>query len=111
MLVLLLYRRISSIGRISLFLWAGVVGTILWLIWGGVTHFQPHLVFTYAPGSWDLSWLFFATLGSATVNTIYIFAVTRAHLVVGALRSERQALALVVRASVGHGNAAPPIMN
>ena len=42
---------------------------------------------------------------------IQVFAVTRAHLVVGALRSERQALALVVRASVGHGNAAPPIMN
>jgi fructoselysine transporter len=72
-LVLLLYRRISSIGRISLFLWAGVVGTILWLIWGGVTHFQPKLVFTYAPGAWDFSWLFFATLGSATVNTIYTY--------------------------------------
>ena len=72
-LVLLLYRRISSIGRISLFLWAGVIGTILWLIWGGVTHFQPKLVFTYAPGAWDFSWLFFATLGSATVNTIYTY--------------------------------------
>src|SRR5580704_3818276 len=72
-LVLLLYRRISSIGRISLFLWAGVIGTILWLIWGGVTHFQPKLVFTYEPGAWNLSWLFFATLGSATVNTIYTY--------------------------------------
>ena len=49
------------------------MGTILWLIWGGVTHFQPRLVFTYAPGAWDFSWLFFATLGSATVNTIYTY--------------------------------------
>src|ERR1700677_1844811 len=72
-LVVLLYRRIASIGRICLFLWAGVVGTILWLIWGGVTHFQPKLVFTYAPGAWDFSWLFFAMLGSATVNTIYTY--------------------------------------
>jgi fructoselysine transporter len=72
-LVLLLYRRIGSIGKISLFLWAGVVGTILWLIWGGVTHFQPKLVFTYAPGAWDFSWMFFAMLGSATVNTIYTY--------------------------------------
>jgi fructoselysine transporter len=72
-LVVLLYRRIASIGRISLFLWVGVIGTILWLIWGGVTHFQPKLVFTYEPGAWNLSWLFFATLGSATVNTIYTY--------------------------------------
>jgi fructoselysine transporter len=72
-LVLLLYRRIGSIGRISLFLWVGVVGTILWLIWCGATHFRARQVFTYAPGSWTLSWLFFASLGSATVNTIYTY--------------------------------------
>ncbi len=42
-LVILLYRKITSIGRISVFLWVGVVGTILWLIWGGATHFQPRL--------------------------------------------------------------------
>ncbi len=72
-LVVLLYRRIGSIGKISLFLWVGVVGTILWLIWGGATHFHPGQVFTYAPGSWTLSWLFFASLGSATVNTIYTY--------------------------------------
>src|SRR5712692_6086048 len=72
-LVVLLYRRIGSIGKISLFLWVGVVGTILWLIWGGATHFHSRQVFTYAPGSWTLSWLFFASLGSATVNTIYTY--------------------------------------
>jgi fructoselysine transporter len=72
-LVALLYRRIESIGRMSVFLWAGVMATILWLIWGGVTHFDARLVFTYAPGAWNLSWFFFAALGSATVNTIYTY--------------------------------------
>jgi amino acid transporter len=72
-LVALLYRRITSIGKISMLLWLGVIGTILWLIWGGATHFNPALVFTYAPGTWNLSWLFFAGLGSATVNTIYTY--------------------------------------
>src|SRR5262249_16310743 len=72
-LVALLYRHIGSIGKISLFLWAGVIGTILWLIWGGATHFHAEQVFQYAPGTFNLSWLFFAGLGSATVNTIYTY--------------------------------------
>src|SRR5437764_6751086 len=31
-LVILLYRRITTIGKISLLLWAGVIATLLWLI-------------------------------------------------------------------------------
>ena len=38
-LVILLYRRITTVGRLSLLLWTGVVLTFIWLIWGGVTHF------------------------------------------------------------------------
>src|SRR5947208_2667904 len=34
LIVILLYRRITTIGKISVLLWAGVVGTMLWLIWG-----------------------------------------------------------------------------
>ncbi|MBI3670502.1 MAG: APC family permease [Acidobacteria bacterium] len=73
LLLFLLYRRITTIGKISLLLWVGVVGTIGWLIWGGVTHFDARLAFTYPPGAWDLSWVFFAGLGAATVNTIYTY--------------------------------------
>ncbi len=73
LLVLLLYRRIGTIGKISLLLWAGVVGTIVWLIWGGITHFDARLAFSYPAGAWDFSWVFFAGLGSATVNTIYTY--------------------------------------
>ncbi len=73
LLMLILYRRITTIGKISLFLWIGVVGTILWLIIGGVTHFDAGLAFDYPPGAWDLSTLFFAGLGAATVKTIYSY--------------------------------------
>lgn len=72
-LVFLLYRRITTIGKISLLLWVGVVATIVWLIWGGATHFDPRLAFTYAEGAWDLSWVFFVGLGQATVKTIYTY--------------------------------------
>src|SRR6202162_3044630 len=72
-LIVLLYRRITAVGLISKFLWIGVVGTMLWMIWGGVTHFSAKIAFDFPPGAWNWSWLFFAGLGSATVNTIYTY--------------------------------------
>lgn len=72
-LALLLYRRIADIGKISMLLWIGVFGTIFWLIIAGATHFHPELAFSYPAGAWSLNWLFFAALGSATVQTIYTY--------------------------------------
>lgn len=71
--VFLLYRRIGTIGKISVVIWTGVIGTILWLIWGGATHFDAKRVFDFPPGAWNLSWLFFAGLGHATVSTMYTY--------------------------------------
>lgn len=73
LLVILLYRRIGAIGKISVLLWMGVVGTMLWLIWGGARHFNPKLAFDFPPGAFHLSSLFFAGLGMAMVNTVYCY--------------------------------------
>src|SRR5258708_11526583 len=73
LLVVLLYRRITTIGKISLLLWAGVVATLLWLIWGGATHFNSKIAFDFPPGAFSFSSLWFAGLGSAMVNTIYSY--------------------------------------
>lgn len=72
-LAILLYRRITTVGKISMLLWIGVIGTIVWLIAAGATHFHPELAFSYPAGAWKLNWLFFAGLGSATVPTIYSY--------------------------------------
>src|SRR6184192_1779231 len=72
-LVILLYRRITTIGKISVLLWAGVVGTMLWLIWGGVRHFDAKMAFDFPPGAFNLSWVWLAGLGSAMVNTVYSY--------------------------------------
>ncbi len=72
-LVLLLYRRITTIGKISVLLWVGVMGTMLWLIWGGVRHFDAKIAFDFPPRAFNFSWVWFAGLGSAMVNTVYSY--------------------------------------
>ena len=71
--VALLYRRITAIGKISTVLWVIVLGTILWLVYGGVTHFNAANLFTYPAGTWHFSWIFFAGLGHASVQTVYSY--------------------------------------
>jgi amino acid transporter len=73
LLVTLLYRRITTIGKLSLLLWTGVLCTLVWLIWDGATHFQMRLAFGFPAGAWDLSWVFFVGLGHATMETIYTY--------------------------------------
>jgi fructoselysine transporter len=73
LLVILLYRRITTIGKISVLLWIGVVGTLLWLIWGGLRHFDSKIAFDFPPGAFRLSWLWSAALGSAMVKTVYTY--------------------------------------
>ena len=72
-LIVLLYRRVRTVGAISKLLWVGVVGTMLWMIWGGATHFHARLAFDFPPGAWNISWIFFAGLGAAMVNTVYTY--------------------------------------
>jgi amino acid transporter len=73
LLVALLYRKITDVGKISVAMWMVVGGTILWLIISGATHFSPSLAFTYERGAFDLSPLFFLGLGQATTKTVYSF--------------------------------------
>jgi amino acid transporter len=43
------------------------------LIYGGATHFNASRVFTYPAGAWSFSWIFFAGLGHASVQTVYSY--------------------------------------
>lgn len=71
--VILLYRRITTIGKISIALCAIVIATILWLIYGGITHFHPGYLLSFPPGAWNVSWIFAAALGHGTVQTVYSY--------------------------------------
>src|SRR5215813_11555186 len=69
--VFLLYRRITLIERLSKFLWVGVMLTILWVIFAGVTHFDSKLAFDFPEGAFKLSAGFFTGLGAALLVAVY----------------------------------------
>lgn len=69
--VFLLYRRITIIERFSKFLWIAVVLTILWVIFAGVTHFDPKLALDFPPDAFSLRPEFFTGLGAALLIAVY----------------------------------------
>ena len=69
--VLLLYRRIGAVGKISRFLWVGVLGTIAWIIFAGLTHFSAARAFSFPPNAFHLDHRFFLGLGSAMLIATY----------------------------------------
>lgn len=73
LLTILLYRKISTVGKISVALWIGVLGTMAWFIFGGLSHFNASLAFNYPEGAWDFTWAFWVALGQATVQSMYSY--------------------------------------
>jgi basic amino acid/polyamine antiporter, APA family len=69
--VLLLYRRITSIGWISKMLCVGVVSTIAWIIFAGLTHFNAARAFDFPVGAFRLTPDFFTGLGAAMLVATY----------------------------------------
>ncbi|MBL8171268.1 MAG: amino acid permease [Acidobacteria bacterium] len=69
--MLLLYRDISSIGKLSVVLWVVVLLTVGWVLFAGITNFQTSRALDFPPGAFNLSWGFFAGLGSATLFAVY----------------------------------------
>ncbi|MGB9104015.1 MAG: APC family permease [Terriglobales bacterium] len=69
--VLLLYRKITVIGWISRLLWIGVIGTVLWIIFAGLTHFNAARAFSFPAGAFHLTHEFFLGLGAAMLVATY----------------------------------------
>ncbi len=69
--VFLLYRKITIIEKFSKVLWIVVMLTIAWIIFAGVTNFNPQLAFDFPPGAFELNQNFFLGLGSALLVAVY----------------------------------------
>lgn len=74
LIFILLYRNIKQIGKISVFMWVAVIGTMLWLIIGGAIHFDAQKAFgDMSEGPEFLSSIFFVGLGHAMLKTVYSY--------------------------------------
>ena len=69
--VFLLYRKITIVGRLSKFLWVGVLVTVLWVIVAGVSNFDKARAFGFPPNAFTPSLGFFQGLGAAMLVSVY----------------------------------------
>lgn len=70
MTIALLYRRVTSVAKITIVLWIGMIVTVIMVIGTGLTHFNPNLAFSFPQNAFAPS-SFFAGLGGGMLLTIY----------------------------------------
>ena len=68
---ILLYRRITSIGKITISLWIGTLITILAVVVTGAINFNSSTAFDFPPGAFNFSLGFLLGLGAASRVGVY----------------------------------------
>jgi len=71
--VVLLFRKIEDIGKISVVLWVIVMGTILWIVAGGVWHGNMLHPLQHMNEGLTFDHAFMAALGFASVKSVYSY--------------------------------------
>ncbi len=69
--IVLLYRRIAFISKLTVALWIGTLITTLTVIISGIPHFDPAVAFDFPPNAFELSGTFFFGLGAAARVGVY----------------------------------------
>lgn len=73
LVTILLYRKIDSIGRIGVLLWAGVLATLGWIIFSGFSLGDPSVPIQDAMSNFNWMALGSFAFGQACVKTIYSY--------------------------------------
>jgi len=69
--IVLLYRTIGTIGKLTVALWIGTLVTSLGVILTGALHFDPRVAFDFPPGAFKFSMGMLLGLGAASRIGIY----------------------------------------
>ena len=73
LIVVLLYRRIEAIGKISVLLWSGVIITLLWIIGGGIAHGNFLQPIREMNDGLTVDYALITAIGFASVKTVYSY--------------------------------------
>jgi fructoselysine transporter len=73
LVTILLYRKIESIGKIGVLLWMGVVGTLGWIIFAGISHGNFMVPIFNSTNIGGLKAISSFVFGQACVKTIYSY--------------------------------------
>ncbi len=73
LIVILLYRKIDAIGKISIFLWTGVIVTMFWIIGGGIAHGNFLAPIRNINSGLSVDYAFVTAIGFASVKSVYSY--------------------------------------
>ena len=73
LIVILLYRKIDAIGKISVFLWSGVIITMFWIIGGGIVHGNFLAPIKNINSGITIDYAFVTAIGFASVKSVYSY--------------------------------------
>lgn len=73
LIVILLFRKIEVIGKISVVLWIIVLGTICWIAVGGISHGDFFAPLQHINDDLQLDGAFVVALGFASVKSVYSY--------------------------------------
>jgi fructoselysine transporter len=72
-IVLLLYRKIEDIGKISVLLWGAVLLTLFFIIGGGISHGNFLAPIKHINDGLTMNYAFIAAIGFASVKSVYSY--------------------------------------
>jgi amino acid transporter len=72
-LLFLLYRRITSLGKLTVTFWLGVLGVIAWILIDGALHFDAGVAFDFTGAAFAQPKAFWQGLGAAMILAMYSY--------------------------------------
>ncbi len=73
LIIILLYRKIEAIGKITIFLWSGVIITMFWIIGGGIAHGNFLTPIKNINTGITIDYAFVTAIGFASVKSVYSY--------------------------------------